>query len=417
MTRTSGFSNILHALKNPNYGFYAFGNIISLIGLWMRKVGVGWLTWELTGSGAWLGIIAFADMFPVVVFAPLAGAIADRWDVIKVIKLAQCLIISHALALYFLTTSGIITIEMLLVLEIALGFFAALDQPARLAIIPLLVERRDLSAAVAIGSVSFNSAQFIGPAVAGAIILVAGVAGTFAANAAAYGLFLAIMFRVRVASIKGEEPAPKRGILSELVEGIRYAAGQPGISSALMLIAAIALCARPFMELFPGFADAVFHAGPKGLAILTSSAGAGAVICGLWLAQRGDPAGLTRIIQRSFLFASVALAVFLSTDNLWVAAAAVLIAGFCISSIGVGTQILLQASVDPRIRARVMSLYVVLFRAMPAVGALIMGAASESVGLKVPVAAGAVLTFLVFAWARLRRQRMTRSLEDTPASE
>jgi len=398
------FSNILRVLKQPRYGLYAAGNIISLIGFWMRKVGVGWLTWELTGSGAWLGIIAFADMFPVIIFAPVAGAITDRWDAAKVIKLAQVLIIAHGLTLFFLTAGDIITIELLLVLEVALGFFAALDQPARLAIIPMLVGRQDLSAAVAISSVSFNTAQFIGPAVAGAIILFAGVAGTFAANAAAYMLFLVIMFRVRVVAGAKTSTASERSILGGLADGIRYAARQPGISSALIMITAIALFARPFFELFPGFADAVFEAGPKGLAVLTSSAGAGAVICGLWLAQRGDPAGLSRIIERSFLIAAIAIAVFLSTDWLWVAAPAVVVIGFCISSVGVGTQIKLQASVDSDMRGRIMSLYVVLFRAVPAFGALLMGTASESFGLKAPVAVGAALTFMVFAWARLRRR-------------
>ena len=86
------------------------------------------------------------------------------------------------------------------------------------------------------------------------------------------------------------------------------------------------------------------------------------------------------------------------------AAPAVVVVGFCISSVGVGTQIRLQTSVDSDVRARVLSLYVVLFRAVPAFGALIMGAASESLGLKVPVAVGAGLTFLVFAWASLRRR-------------
>ena len=408
MTSLFDFSNILRVLKQPNYGLYAAGNIISLIGFWMRKVGVGWLTWELTGSGAWLGIIAFADMFPVVIFAPVAGAITDRWDAAKVIKLAQVLIIAHGVALYFLTAGDIITIELLLVLEVALGFFSALDQPARLAIIPMLVGRQDLSAAVAIGSVSFNTAQFIGPAVAGAIILFAGVAGTFAANAVAYMLFLVIMFRVRVVAGANTEPARERSILGGLADGIRYAVRQPGISEAFIMITAIALFARPFFELFPGFADAVFEAGPRGLAVLTSSAGAGAVICGLWLAQRGDPAGLSRIIERSFLIAAIAIAVFLSTDWLWVAAPAIVVTAFCISSVGVGTQIRLQASVDPEVRGRIMSLYVVLFRAVPAIGALLMGAASESLGLKVPVAVGAVLTFMVFAWARLRRRAKAR---------
>ena len=90
------------------------------------------------------------------------------------------------------------------------------------------------------------------------------------------------------------------------------------------------------------------------------------------------------------------------------AAPAVVVIGFCISSVGVGTQIKLQASVDSEVRGRIMSLYVVLFRAVPAFGALLMGTASESFGLKAPVAVGAALTFMVFAWARLRRRAKAR---------
>ena len=417
MISVFGLGNIVGALGDRNYGRYAVGNVVSLVGFWMQKVGVGWLTWQLTESGAWLGMMAFADMFPVVVFAPIAGTIADRWDVMRVIKLAQWLSMIQALVLCVLTATGLITIEVLLGLTAVMGFFSAFHQPARLAIIPALVEREHLSAAVAIGAISFNSAQFLGPALAGVTIVASGVAGTFAANAVTYAVFLAALARVRVREGRTPDGDPARGLFAQLADGVRYAARHPGIRSAMVMIAAIALCARPFAELFPGFADAVFAAGPPGLAILTSSLGAGAVTGALWLARRREPVGLTRVIVGGFLIASFSLVVFLATDRLWVAAPAVAAAGFCITSVGVGTQILLQTSVDEKMRGRVMSLYVVLFRALPALGALVMGAASEAVGLRPPVAAGAALTFLVFAWAWPRRQRMAGVLEDTASAK
>ena len=75
-----GFGGIAQALRNPNYGLYTAGNAASLIGTWMQRIAVGWLTWQLTGSGAWLGAMAFADLFPTVIIGPIAGAAADRWD-------------------------------------------------------------------------------------------------------------------------------------------------------------------------------------------------------------------------------------------------------------------------------------------------------------------------------------------------
>ena len=89
---------------------------------------------------------------------------------------------------------------------------------------------------------------------------------------------------------------PRVRIFSQLVEGVRYAAGRPGIPAILVMIAVVALCGRPFVDLFAGFAEAIFASGARGLAVLTSATGLGAIVCGLWLAQRGDPAGLTRII-------------------------------------------------------------------------------------------------------------------------
>jgi len=106
MTLPGGFQNILRALRNPNYGIYTAGSSVSLIGTWMQRVAVGWLAWQLTESGAWLGAVAFADLFPTVVVGPLAGAAADRWDRLKTIRLSQGLAMLQALALFILTGNG-----------------------------------------------------------------------------------------------------------------------------------------------------------------------------------------------------------------------------------------------------------------------------------------------------------------------
>ena len=112
----SGFGGIARALRNPNYGLYTAGNAASLIGTWMQRIAVGWLTWQLTGSGAWLGAMAFADLFPTVIIGPIAGAAADRWDRLRVTKISQALAMAQSVVLFLLTFSGLITIELLLML-------------------------------------------------------------------------------------------------------------------------------------------------------------------------------------------------------------------------------------------------------------------------------------------------------------
>src|SRR5258708_39816369 len=101
---------ILSALSHPNYRVYASGNFVSLIGTWMQRIAVGWVTWELTHSGAWLGLMAFADLFPSTFVAPLAGAVADRHDGLSVTKLTQCLLMLQAVALSLLSFTGLLSI-------------------------------------------------------------------------------------------------------------------------------------------------------------------------------------------------------------------------------------------------------------------------------------------------------------------
>ena len=193
-----GFAQIGRAMGHRNYRVYVYGHAVNLIGLWIQRVAVGWLTWELTGSAAWLGIIALADMAPAILFAPIGGAIADRMDRKRLAVIAQLVAMVQAAALAGLTLSGLIDIWLLLVLSLVLGVNVSLWGPVRLAMVPNLVPREDVGTAVAFGSVIFNSARFVGPAIAGPIIVFSGVGLAFAVNALSYAAFLAALMLIDV---------------------------------------------------------------------------------------------------------------------------------------------------------------------------------------------------------------------------
>src|SRR5882757_2639814 len=93
------YRNIVRALHNRNYRIYATGNFISLCGTWLQRIAVGWLAWQLTHSGTWLGLVSFADLFPTVILSPIAGTLADRRDRLAVVKVTQCLAMVQAIAL------------------------------------------------------------------------------------------------------------------------------------------------------------------------------------------------------------------------------------------------------------------------------------------------------------------------------
>jgi MFS family permease len=404
-----GFDNALHALAVRNYRIYTVGNSISLIGTWLQRVSVGWLAWQLTHSTVWLGLVAVSDLAPTLFFSPLAGALADRVDRVRLLWMTQLTAMSVACLLAALTYTGAISIVSLFALTLTLGSSNAINQPARLALVPNLVERAQLGSAVAINSLVFNCARFIGPAIAGAVIARGSVALAFAINAATYFAFLAALARLR--DIPKTPTGPKRHIAREAIEGYSYAIHHPGIGQMLILFALTSFSVRGFLELFPGFTDLVFGRGAQGLAWLTATVGIGAVAGGLWMVRRPGIRGLTNLIVGHTLVLSLATLLFTATSNYWIALVGLFFVGFAMISTGIAAQTLVQTAVDPEKRGRVMGLYGMLFRAGPAFNALLMGWVSSFLGLRLTVAIGAGLCLVYWAWARLRRETMEEALE------
>jgi MFS family permease len=179
---TGGFDNISRAFAQRNYRIYATGNGVSLIGWWLQRVAVGWLAWTLTHSGTWLGLVSLADFLPVLFLSPFAGVLADRRDRVWIIRITQLCGCVQAALLALLVATDTITIELLFTLVLLLGIASGISQPARLALVPSLVDRTSLASALAINSVVFNLARFIGPAIAGVVIAEIGNVSAFAAN-------------------------------------------------------------------------------------------------------------------------------------------------------------------------------------------------------------------------------------------
>ncbi|MDX1540327.1 MAG: MFS transporter [Geminicoccaceae bacterium] len=402
---------IPRTLGHRNFRAYIAGNSVSLVGTWMQRIGVGWLAWELTGSATVLGLVAFADLFPAVVIGPLGGALADRGDRRRMMFVAQSLNMAQALVLFVLTASGLITIELLVALVLFSGIVIGFNQPARLALVPSLVPRADLGTAVAINAIVFNGARFIGPALAGLLIVQVGIASVFLGNALSFLAFLFALTRL-------ELPAPPVGrkgvstVLAEIGDGIRYAARHPGIGPLLLLHLVLALGVRPFVELLPGFASEVFEGGAGVLAVLSSTIGIGAIAGGLWLAQLRPP--ITGVVLAAAVALSLVVLAFALAPAYPLAVALVGLAGAGMLIAGAGAQTVVQTAVEEGMRGRVMSLYGLILRGGPALGALAMGAAADLVGLRIPLALGTLAALIAAFWLWQRRQRIGAALEAQP---
>lgn len=362
--------------------------------------------------------MAFADFAPAILCAPLAGAVADRVNRLRGIKITQGLGGLQAVVLVVLTGTGTITVEILLVLTFLLGVVMTFNQPLRLAVIPSLVGPKDMSAAVSINSLSFNIARISGPAIAGITILRFGIMPCFAICALSY-----VIFAIALIFVRGQEKIPQeqRGTLrdlpSEIMAGIRYCRTHVGIGPVMVLMAVVAISGRPFTELLPAFAAEVFERGADGFALLTGAMGVGAIIGGMTLATRTSVAGLTNYIVLNVLILGLVVFSFSLAPYFWAGLILVCASGFAQVVIGIGEQTLVQNASDPKMRGRVMSLYGMINRAGPAIGALIMGALAEIFGLRWPVIGGAVIMLLFLFWLMPRREKMAAALEGEPVSE
>ena len=406
------FAAIRRTLGHRDYGLYSAGNSVSLVGNWVQRVAIGWLAWELTGSGAWLGLLAMAELSPALVLGPLGGAVADRGGHLRLIAVAQAISMATSVVLVGLIVTKWVTPELLFLLVLISGAAQGFIQPARLSLVPSLVPRRDISTAVAINAIIFNLARFIGPALAGLLIVSVDVGAAFAVNAVSYLAFLLVLSRIRLR----EDAMPARraanaSLLADIGEGLAYAARHPGIGPLLALSVVMSLGVRPYVELLPGFADAVFGRGADALAALTSTIGAGAILSGFWLAGRGGREGLGKISLLAMGLLILAVIGFAATTNYALALVAMGISGLAMVVGGVGAQTLIQLSVQPEMRARVMSLYGLIFRGGPAAGALAMGAASEVVGLRRPLAVGGLVALVVWFVIWFRRREPIFDLE------
>jgi len=412
MAEESGIGAAWRTLNIPNFRNYMIGNFVSQVGLWTQRIGIQWLTWELTHSPTWLGLIAFADFFPIVVMGPLGGAMADRLNPLVALRLYIFVAGSISAVIAGLTLTGHITVEILAVLVFLNGAVMGFNYPVRISIIPALVGRDALTSAISINSVGFSLSRIAGPALAGLLIAHWGVAPSISFTVFADLWFIALLFAVHL--LPGNEPPKKRPlgeIPSEIMDGFRYARNHYGVSRLIVILVATSMLARPFTDLFAGFSDNVFGMGADGLAWLTSMQGVGAAIGSLLLAGYAGVAGLTRKMVAGILLSALTVIGFAATDNFPFALGCTLVAGFALGAVGIIEVSLMQASVRPDVRGRVASLYIMIARGCPSFGALLMGFLASHFGFQIPIAAGGALCLVVWVWSVRRQDRLAESLE------
>jgi MFS family permease len=373
----------------------------------MQTIAQNWLVYQLTGSARDLGLVNFVGAIPLVPLTLYAGAIADRFEKRRVIFWCQAAMMALAFLLAALCWTGTVRFWHVLLLAFLLGAVQALDTPARQAFVVELVGKEDLSNAIALNSGVFHAARVVGPAAAGVLIAVSGVAGAFFINGASFLAVLFALFLMDVALIRrtggGGESA------KDLLGGLRYLRRERLPRAIVVLISLSALFAMPYYVLIPIYAREIFGRGAQGYGVLMSAAGVGAVLGSLYSASHRVGTHKGAAITAGSLTFPFLLLPFAFCRSYPVAILLLVGVGFAFVVQNAPANSLLQELVPDHLRGRVMAIYVSLFLGLLRVGSLLLGGLAELTSAPAALAALGVVGLLVGLWVRFRYPELHRA--------
>jgi len=396
----------LRAFRSTNFRIFYAGQGLALLGNWMQSVAMSWLVYRVTGSALLLGVTAGAQQLPVLFLSPIAGVWADRVNRRRLLVMIQSLAFAQALTLAALTFADVVRVPFLIGLALLLGIITAFETPTRQAfLLELIDHREDLPNAIALQSMLFQAARFVGPSVAGLVLALLGEAWCFLANALFY---LAIIGTYAAVRVKPREP-PRTGVewWRQLASGFAYAFGFTGTRRLLLLLMMVGLFSAPWQSLMPIFAAETFSGDSRTFGFLIGAVGLGAVTGTFVLAARSSVRGLGRVVASTTVTAGAALIGFSLSETLWLSLAflALFGAGLVVTAASINT--ILQTLAEEDKRARIISMYVMCFLGFAPIGNFIAGALAESIGVHwtlfscgvVVAAAGSVFALRLKSWA------------------
>ena len=397
------------SLRVPNYRRYFTGMAVSNTGSWMQRVAQDWLVLQLSGGSAvTLGITTALQFGPIVLLTSLGGVLADRYDKRKLLFITNTAMGVLALVLGTLVLTDVAAVWHVYVLAAGLGVIAALDTPTRQAFVVEMVGRDDLPNAVGLNSASFNGGRILGPAAAGLLIEAFGgdTGWVFLINALTYLAPVIALHRMRVEELQQSELAPRGK--GQLREGIRYVRGRPDLLAVLWVIFTLGTFGLNFQITNALMATQEFGKGAGEFGLLGSAIAVGS-LTGALLGARRTQVRVRLVIAGGFAFGVLEVVVGLMPSYGWYAVSlpAVGVAALLTTT---AANSVMQLSVPPSMRGRVMALYItVLFGGTP-IGAPVVGWLAEEYGPRWSLVLGGIITAasaLLAAVLLARRAKIT----------
>lgn len=388
---------VFRALRSRNYRLFFGGQTVSLVGSWITRVATSWLVYRLTGSVLLLGLVAFASQIPMLVLAPFAGVLVDRWNRHRILVVTQVLSMLQSFALAALAFAGIITVRDVLLLQLAQGIINAFDTPARQAfVVEMVTDRADLPNAIALNSSMVNASRVIGPSIGGILIAAAGEAWCYLLDGVSYVAVIASLLAMRV--VPRERTAVTAALLDEMRDGFRYVTRFSPVRSALLLLALVSTMGMPYSVLMPAVARETLHGGSHTLGFLMTAGGVGALAGAFYLAARRTVVGLGRVIAIAACTFGGALVLFGLSRSLVLSLVVLPFVGAGMMVTMASTNTILQTIVEERLRGRVMAFYAMAFLGTAPIGSLIAGVIADRIGAPNTIILGGLACIAGGAW-------------------
>lgn len=367
------------AFSSRNYRTFLYGNFLSVLGIWIQRLALGWHAWQLSQSALIVGIVAAAQFLPAILLTPFFGVFVDQVSTRAAAIVMHIILAAIAGILGLLTLSGNVTTEWLIALALLHGVANSAYAPVRLSLIPDLVRKEQFPSAVAISSMVFNISRFVGPGIAGAVVSLYGLGYAYLINAVTYLPVIYVLIILRIAPHE-THPSNKKPYFAQLMEGLRYTRDHAPIRQVILLAAVSNFFARGILELMPAFAAMIFNGGSGVLAALMAAAGVGAIVASLLASTRSLHDHLHWMVVVGAVGASLSMIPFALVNSLTNGLIVVMFLGLFASLVAIGSQTEVQLLVENRLRGRVMSLWSLVIMGGPAVGSVVAGALAGEIG-------------------------------------
>lgn len=394
-------------LTHANFRRFWVGQTLSLIGTWMQSMAQGWLALQLSDSAFIVGLVAAAGSLPILLFSLYAGVLVDRSDKLRLVKIAQALLLLEAGLLWYFTWSGRITIPGLVLLVLIGGAIGSVEIPARQSLMIDLVGRDDLRDAIALNSSGFNLARIFGPAVAAAIIAKVGLAWCFGVNALSY--LTVLLGLARITLPPREPPRVDGSPLDGIRAGLRYVRGDRTVRGLIELITVYSILGIPYLALMPVMARDRLGLGAGGYGVMLSAVGIGGLAGALALAASAPRRRGQLLWRTSFTYGTLLVALSFVRAP-WLAYGMLLAVGFVMIVNNALANTLMQSVVPDEFRGRMMAIYSLIVVGLPqVVGAFGAGAVARVLGVDAAIG-GAALLMLAYGWWAVRRYPEVKAL-------